>query len=498
VIYVNNPFTCVTLSTQGCVTFASETITHLKQVIMYIKKIMVALLMLPLIVLVNCNEDKTEDPIPTAPTINSNVPTNNAIGVAADIALQFTFSEKMDVATINATTVTLKQGTTAVAGVVTYADKIATFTPTAVLAFNTIYTGNVSIGATSDSGIALETAYSINFTTAVEVDATKPLIISTNPLTDAVDVPRNKTIAINFNEAMDPATINATTLTLKQGTTAVAGVVAYAGTTATFTSTDNLSANKIYTTTLTNGAKDLAGNAMASNTTWNFTTGGSAAVLATVNLGSSSNYVILAKTAINNSSTSAITGHLGLSPAATSYITGLALVDFTGYATSSQVTGNVYAADMASPTPVDLTTAVANMITAYNDAAGRPSPDFLELGTGNIGGMTLAAGLYKWTNTVTIPADVTLTGGADDIWIFQVAGDLTQSAAAKVTLNGGAQAKNIFWQVAGEATFGTTSHFEGNILSMTGITFQTGASLNGRALAQTAVILDANAITKVN
>jgi hypothetical protein len=275
-------------------------------------------------------------------------------------------------------------------------------------------------------------------------------------------------------------------------------VVAYAGTTATFTSTDNLSANKIYTTTLTNGAKDLAGNAMASNTTWNFTTGGTAAVLATVNLGSSSNYVILAKTAINNSSTSAITGHLGLSPAATSYITGLALVDFTGYATSSQVTGNVYAADMASPTPVDLTTAVANMITAYNDAAGRPSPDFLELGTGNVGGMTLAAGLYKWTNTVTIPADVTLTGGADDIWIFQVAGDLTQSAAAKVTLNGGAQAKNIFWQVAGEATFGTTSHFEGNILSMTGITFQTGASLNGRALAQTAVILDANAITKVN
>jgi hypothetical protein len=161
------------------------------------------------------------------------------------------------------------------------------------------------------------------------------------------------------------------------------------------------------------------------------------------------------------------------------------------------VTGKVYAADMATPTDVNLTTAVNNMITAYNDAAGRPTPDFLELGTGNIGGKTLTAGLYKWTSTVTIPTDLTLSGGADDVWIFQISGDLTQSAATSVLLNGGAQSKNIFWQVAGEATFGSTSHFEGNILSMTGITFQTGASMNGRALAQTAVILDANAITEL-
>ncbi len=329
-------------------------------------------------------------------------------------------------------------------------------------------------------------------------DNIAPIINSEAPLNDAIDVPRNQTVTIEFNEEMDPATINSTTFSLKQGTSAVAGVVAYTGTTATFTSTANLSANKLYTATITTGAKDKAGNALGINSTWNFTTGGSTAVLATVDLGGASNYVILAKTAINNSSTSAITGHLGLSPAATSYITGLSLVDFTGYATSAQVTGNVYAADMADPTPITLTTAVSNMITAYNDAAGRPSPDFLELGTGNIGGKTLAAGLYKWTNTVTIPGDVTLSGGANDIWIFQIAGDLTQSAAAKIILTGGAQAKNIFWQVAGEATFGTTSHFEGNILSMTAITFQTGASFTGRALAQTAVILDANAITKVN
>lgn len=151
---------------------------------------------------------------------------------------------------------------------------------------------------------------------------------------------------------------------------------------------------------------------------------------------------------------------------------------------------------MADPTPINLTTAVNNMITAYNDAAGRPTPDFSELGNGNIGGLTLIPGLYKWTTTVSLPSDVTISGGANDVWIFQISGDLSVSSAVNVTLLGGAQAKNIFWQVAGQATFSTTSHFEGIILSMTGITFQTGASINGRALAQTAVILDSNEITK--
>jgi hypothetical protein len=187
---------------------------------------------------------------------------------------------------------------------------------------------------------------------------------------------------------------------------------------------------------------------------------------------------------------------LGLSPAATSYITGLALTNATGYATSDQVTGQILAADMADPTPINLTTAVENMITAYNDAAGRPTPSFIELENGNIGGQTLKPGLYKWTSTVTIPNDVTLSGGADAVWIFQISGDLNMSSAANVILTGGAQAENIFWQVAGEATFGANAHFEGIILSMTGITFQTGASFNGRALAQTAVTLDGNTIVE--
>ena len=322
-----------------------------------------------------------------------------------------------------------------------------------------------------------------------------PTVKSTDPLNNVTGVARNKEIAFTFSEAMDPLTINSTTFTLKQGTTNVAGTVTYSGTTAKFTPAVLLSPATKYTATISTGAKNFAGKSLSSPAVWSFTTAGSTSTLAVVDLGAAANYVIIAKTAINNSSTSAVTGDLGLSPAATSYITGFSLTNATGYATSAQVTGKIYAADMAVPTPTNMTTAVNNMVTAYNDAAGRPTPDFLELGTGNIGGKTLVPGLYKWTSTVTMPSDITIAGGANDVWIFQISGNLTMSSAVRITLTGGAQAKNIFWQIAGQATLGTTSHFEGVILSMTGITFQTGASINGRALAQTAVVLDGNAVT---
>jgi hypothetical protein len=330
-----------------------------------------------------------------------------------------------------------------------------------------------------------------SFTTVV-----LPEVISTDPLNNATGVAQNKVVALTFSKAMDASTITTSTFTVKQGTTAIAGAVVYLGTTATFTPVNNLSVNTTYTATVTTGAKDVAGDAIAANKVWSFTTAGAGNGLAVVGLGAAGNYVILAKTAVNNTPTSAITGDIGLSPAAESFITGFALTDATGFATASQVTGKVYASDQANPTPTNLTTAVSDMITAYNDAAGRPTPDFSELGTGNIGGLTLAPGLYKWTSTVSLPSAVTISGGANDVWIFQISGDLTMSSAVNITLTNGAQAKNIFWQVAGQATIGTTAHFEGIILSMTAITFQTGASMNGRALAQTAVVLDGNAITK--
>ena len=224
------------------------------------------------------------------------------------------------------------------------------------------------------------------------------------------------------------------------------------------------------------------------------------ATLAPVLLGTSGNFAILAKTGISTVPTSAVTGDIGVSPAAASYITGFSLsADSTNvFSTSTQVVGGgkVYAANFAVPTPANLTTAVLDMQAAYTDAAGRPTPDHLNLGSGNIGGLTLAPGLYNWGSSVTIPADVTISGAASDIWIFQMSGDLVMSPAKRITLSGGAQAKNIFWQVAGQATIGTTAHFKGIILSQTAVTLETGAMMNGRILAQSMVAIDSATVTQ--
>lgn len=325
---------------------------------------------------------------------------------------------------------------------------------------------------------------------------TNPKVEATSPANNATDVALNKIVSAGFNQPMNASSFNNTSFTLKQGNTLIAGIVSYAGLTATFNPVAALSDNTTYTATITTAVKNTAGKAIPSEYKWDFTTGVNATGMNTVNLRSAENFVILAKTAINNSPTSAVTGDIGISPAAATFITGFSLVDATGYATSSQITGKVYAADMAAPTPTNLTTAVDDMILAYNDAAGRSNPDFNELATGNIGGKTLIPGLYKWTNTVTAPTNLVISGSSTDIWIFQIAGDLTVSAGVNITLSGGAKAENIFWQIAGEVSLGTTSNFKGVVLSMTGITLQTDAVFTGRALAQTAVILDANTVTQ--
>jgi hypothetical protein len=218
--------------------------------------------------------------------------------------------------------------------------------------------------------------------------------------------------------------------------------------------------------------------------------------LAHVDLGTAGNYAVLAKTAVSTVPESEITGHVGISPAATTYITGFNLTLNTGYATSTQITGRAYAADMTNPTPSNLTTAVSNMEAAYSDAAGRADPDFSELHVGDLSGKTLVPGLYKWGTGVSAATDFALAGGPTDVWIFQIAQDLILSSDVKVTLQGGALAQNIFWQVAGEVTLGTNSHFEGVILSMTAIHLLSGVSINGRLLAQTAVTLDQVTITE--
>ncbi|MDP3992097.1 MAG: ice-binding family protein [Nanoarchaeota archaeon] len=220
---------------------------------------------------------------------------------------------------------------------------------------------------------------------------------------------------------------------------------------------------------------------------------------AAVNLGTSGDFVILSKSGISTTGTTSITGDIGVSPIDSTAITGFALIADSSntFSTSSLVTGKIYAADYTDPTPTKMTTAVSDMETAYTDAAGRTNPTATELGAGNIGSLTLSPGLYKWGTGLTIPTDVTLNcgGNANAVFIFQIAQTLDISSGKQVVLSGGCQAKNIFWQVAGQATLGTNSFFNGNILSATLIEMNTGATLNGRALAQTAVTLDANVVT---
>lgn len=326
-----------------------------------------------------------------------------------------------------------------------------------------------------------------------------PTVLSTVPSNDSAAIALNGSITATFSEPMDPASLNTNTFKVTTGmpATPVPGTVIYASSKAAFWPAAHLNSSSTYTVTVTTGARNASGTGLAADKTWRFTTGNSVTPGVPVNLGTAGNFVILAKSGVSTVPTSAVTGDIAVSPAAASYITGFSLTaDSTNtFASSPQITGNVYAADYASPTPSNLTTAVSDMELAFTDAAGR-APDFTELGAGNIGGLTLAAGVYKWGTGVLIPTDVTLTGSATDVFVFQVAQDLTVANATRVTLAGGVLAKNVFWQVAGSVQIGTTAHVEGILLTQTSATLRTGASLKGRLLAQTAVEIDSATVSQ--
>jgi hypothetical protein len=324
-----------------------------------------------------------------------------------------------------------------------------------------------------------------------------PTVSATSPINAATGVTRNKLVTATFSEAMNPATLTELTFTLRQGVSPVPATVSYTGTTATLNPSVALPPNTVFTASISTAATDVGGAPLATARTWSFTTVATPITgPAAVNLGTAGGYVILAKSGVSTTGATSIIGDVGLSPAAATFVTGFALSSpATTFTTSAIVTGQVRAANYQTPTPANLTAAILDMQAAYDDAAGRTLPDFTELGAGNIQGMTLTAGLYKWGTGVSIPSAVTLSGGANDVWIFQIAQNLTVANGAIVTLSGGAQAHNVFWQVAGQATLGTTADFKGIILSKTLISLNTGAVMTGRLLAQTAVTLNATAIT---
>jgi hypothetical protein len=435
-----------------------------------------------------------------APMVTFTAPSSGSDGAAINVRIAVAFDLPM--MALTGSTFTLSQGATPVTGVVTNsADGLsATFTPGANLAPNAMFTAVITNGAKSAAGTAMAASHTWMFSTGAAADTTAPTVTSTNPAAAGTGAPINSDVIATFSEAIDPATVTSTTFTLAEGVTNVPGAISVSGTNTRFNPTAMLSPGTVYTATLTTGVKDLQGNAMLLPFTWMFTTGTTAAMgPAPVGLGTAGNYTLLAKTAISTVPQSMITGDIAVSPAAATFITGFSLTldATTTFSTSTQVVGGgrVYAASYTAPTPTLLTVAVSNMEGAYTDAAGRPNPNFLELGSGNIGGLTLAPGLYKWTSNITIPQNVTISGGANDTWIFQTTGNLTVSANMRVNLAGGAQAKNIVWQVAGTTSTGAGSHFEGVLLCKTQVTLQTGTTMNGRVLAQTQVALQSATVT---
>jgi hypothetical protein len=478
------------------------------------------------------------------PTIISTIAVNGATAVPINQKVSAIFSTAMNAATINGTTFTLTgPGMTAVAGSVTYAagSNTALFMPTANLAPSTTYTATVTTGAQDLAGNALGAGAVPNpwtFTTGTAASTTAPTITLTNPANVATNVQLNTTVNATFSEAMDPTTLTTATFTLTAppGATLVTGTVSYAPATdiATFTPASQLAPSTEYTATLTTGAKDTFGNALAAGPVpnpWTFTTG-IAAGLQPINLGSLSTFGAFGGTAgmtnqginteINNGNiattavSTAVTGFhdttLPGSPPPCSYTEtplNIGVVDGEIYTAAPPPTVMCPNEGTAATFAI-ATQAAADALSAYNAMVALPpgaNPG------ANLGGLTLAPGVYTAPggSFLLTGSDLTLDaqGNANAVWVFQMATSLTVGAAGaprSVTLINGAQAQNVFWQVGSAATINGAGGgtMVGTIIAMSGITFSTAGNnappftvLNGRAAVLVGPVTMVNTVINV-
>lgn len=478
-------------------------------------------------------------PATTVPGPTTNVPTNTAINAV--------FSEDMAAASITASSFTLTCAAPCVspAGNVGYAvsSRTAVFTPSTTLAANTTYTATVTTAATDLAGNALSgnqavypaaSQYIWTFTTAATPDTTPPTVTLVNPLDLSTGVCLNKTVNATFSEAMDPLTITNANFTLQVTGpplgALLGGTVAYNASTkiATFTASSTLLANTNYTATVTTGVKDVAGNALASNKVWSFTTGTQAcSPVSPVSLGTAAPFGNLGGTAgtTNTGIYTIVGGDLGSTATATSAVTGYHDTGGDIYtettANIGAVTGKIYTCTVSTTGPTSAavnpascttaTNALAAAQTTYNNLSPAVLPGGIDPGAGQLGGLTLAPGVYKAAggSFQITGSDLTLDGQGDAnaVWVFQTASTLTVGAPAaprSIILINGAQSKNIFWQVGTSATINGAGGgtMVGTILASSAVSLSTVGNvalvtLNGRAIGLNASVTMTNTVINV-
>lgn len=497
-----------------------------------------------------CKKDDYEGEVTgICPLVILTDPVNEAVSVALGKIITVTFNEDMDAATINTSSFILMEGTNPISGTVSpvNGNKAAfTFTPASPLKPSTLYTATIKKGVRDPMRNALQKDYVWSFTTigqhTVALSSSPALGGSTTGagsyLTDAsatikavategytftnwtegtkiftlktdtiFKITEDRTLVANFTANPIEYTVALSSNPLLGGTTSGAGL---------FTSGASVTVKAVpasgYTfTNWTEGTNIVSTNAnymlnVTGNRTLvaNFTSivGSNGPIIP--NFGGAGIYSILTKSGISSTGITSVQGNIGVSPAAAAAITGFGLImDTNGQSShttiATHVTGSVFAADYAQPTPSNLTVAISNMETAYTTANNLTTPaPIVNQGAGNISGLTLAPGLYKWSTGVKIDpnATVTLSGGPNDTWVFQIAQDLTLDPSAQVKLIGGAQAKNIIWVVAGQAVLNTNTVLYGNIFSKTLISLNTGSKVTGGLFAQTAVTLNTATVIK--
>lgn len=428
------------------------------------------------------------------PSVINTDPNDNDIGVVLNKTIMARFNMQMNGNSFLPANFIVELGGNTIAGSISYVGTEAFFQPSVNLLPNSIYTATIKADVKNTFGTSMLSDYTWTFTTGTDV---APLVKCHDPASNTIGVVLNKVVSVCFDQKMDSLTMDNSTFTLKHGGISVSGSVVYVDSFVTFTPAVNLLSGTVYTATITTGVKNLAGVSLANDFVWTFTTVAPLGPLP-INLNSVETFGIIAGVGVSNVAGFSVINDLdiGISPGLRSSI--------TGFPPGIIVNGSMYASDDIAPpgVPAMLIAAKQDLTNAYLAAEGAvlPAPATV---SGDIGGTTLAPGIYKSTSTLLIQSgDLTLDaqGDANAVWIFQVASDFTTvgGAGGNVILMGGAQAKNIYWQVGSSATIGDYTHFKGNILALTSITLNAYAVADGRMLCRngSVVLTSTNIINK--